>query len=276
MWVFNSLFGKLFDGLFFFFRSMSPWISMIIVSALTGMLMLAIFRLTSNQEGIKKTKNKIKAHILELRLFQDNLGISLRAQRKILTTNLKYLSHTAKPMLIMIVPLILVLIQLNFRFAYLPFQAGQQAMVKVILNPDVNPAETEVELTPLSTGIKVETPGLRIEEEREIDWRIRITGEGRQEIAIESGSHKVIKRLDAGGTSLRTLSPVKVGSGFFDQLFYPAEKPMSSTLPFKSVTVSYPERRMNLFGWKMHWIIAYFILSMIFGFGLKGVFRVDF
>lgn len=275
MWVFNSLFGKLFDGIFFFFLNMSPWVSMIVVSLLTGMLMLSIFRLTSNQEGIKKAKNKIKAHILELRLFQDNLGISLRSQGKILTTNLKYLSHTAKPMLIMIVPLVLVLIQLNFRFAYLPFQTGQQALVKVILKPDLNPSETAVELTPLSAGIVVETPGIRIDEEREIDWRIRITGEGRHEFAIESGGEKVIKRIDAGGKSLRTLSPIKVGAGFLDQLFYPAEKPMASTLPFQSVTITYPERKMNLFGWKMHWIIAYFFLSMVFGFGLKGVFKVD-
>ena len=276
MWVFNSLFGKLIDGLFFFFRNMSPWVSMVVVSLLTGMLMLTIFRLTSNQEGIKKAKNKIKAHILELRLFQDNLGISLRSQGKILTTNLKYLSHTAKPMLIMIVPLVLILIQLNFRFGYLPFQPGQQALVKVILNPDIPASETHVELTSLSEGITVETPGLRIDEEREIDWRIRIAKKGRHEIAIESSDYKVIKRIVAGGKSLNPLSPKKVGTGFFDQLFYPAEKPMPSTQPFQSVTITYPERRMNLFGWKMHWIIAYFILSMVFGFGLKGVFKVDF
>ncbi|MCJ7681270.1 MAG: hypothetical protein MUP70_11130, partial [Candidatus Aminicenantes bacterium] len=136
--------------------------------------------------------------------------------------------------------------------------------------------ETAVELTPLSAGIVVETPGIRIDEEREIDWRIRITGEGRHEFAIESGGEKVIKGIDVGGKALLTLSPIKVGAGFFDQLFYPVEKPMASTLPFQSVTITYPDRRMNLFGWKMHWIIAYFILSMVFGFGLKGVFKVDF
>jgi len=41
MWVFNSIFGKIFEILFIPFRSMSPWVGMIIISFLTALLMLS-------------------------------------------------------------------------------------------------------------------------------------------------------------------------------------------------------------------------------------------
>ncbi|NOR12743.1 MAG: hypothetical protein GQ545_05770, partial [Candidatus Aminicenantes bacterium] len=111
MWTFNRVFGKIFDLLFIPFRDMNPWVGMIIISFLTGLLMLVIFRYTSNQAGIKKAKNKIKAHLLELRLYKDSLGLSLKAQGNILLANLKYITHSFKPMLVMIIPVILILIQ---------------------------------------------------------------------------------------------------------------------------------------------------------------------
>ena len=54
MWTFNRIFGKIFDLLFIPFRNMNPWVGMAIISFLTGLLMLVIFRYTSNQAGIKK------------------------------------------------------------------------------------------------------------------------------------------------------------------------------------------------------------------------------
>ena len=39
MWTFNQVFGKIFDLLFIPFRDMNPWVGMIIVSFLTGLLM---------------------------------------------------------------------------------------------------------------------------------------------------------------------------------------------------------------------------------------------
>jgi hypothetical protein len=32
---------------------------------------------------------------------------------------------------------------------------------------------------------------------------------------------------------------------------------------------------MNLSGWHIHWLVVYFALSIILGFGFKGVFKVE-
>jgi uncharacterized membrane protein (DUF106 family) len=128
MWFFNSVIGKIFDILFLPFRGLSPWVAMIVVSFLTGLLMLFIFRATSNQEGIRRIKNKIKAHLLELRLYKDSLAQQLTSQGKILSANFKYFSYALKPMLVMVIPVMLILIQLNLWFGSRSLDIGDEAL----------------------------------------------------------------------------------------------------------------------------------------------------
>ena len=82
MGLINRLLGSLFDLLFLPFRSLNPWAGMIFISLLTGLLMLLIYRWTSNQAGIRRVKDKIKAHLLELRLYKDNMGVTMKARAR--------------------------------------------------------------------------------------------------------------------------------------------------------------------------------------------------
>ncbi|NOR14687.1 MAG: hypothetical protein GQ544_03180, partial [Candidatus Aminicenantes bacterium] len=163
MWTFNSLFGKLFALLLLPFRSLNPWVGMAVVSFLTGLLMLIIFKYTSNQKAIKRTKDRIKAHLLEMRLYKDSLAITLKAPGSILRANLRYMSYSLKPLLIMIVPVILILIQLNFWFNYSALEPGESVLLKVKLKQEYNPMEIDLRLQPSAAFVE-EVPPLRIEE----------------------------------------------------------------------------------------------------------------
>ena len=274
MWIFNLAFGKIFDILFLPFRSMSPWVGMILVSFLTGLMMLFVFKWTSNQQGIQKVKNRIKAHLLELRLFKDNLGQSLRSQGNILRCNLKYIGYSAKPMLVMILPLILILIQLNFWFGYESLGPNESAILKMKLGEDQDPLEAQIEIQP-SSVLVLETPPLRIEESHEINWRFSATERGIHMFTINVNGKAVTKKISVSQKPLSKISPLKVGGNFFNQLLYPTESPVKGDLPVESVEICYPSKSMSLFGWKIHWIIVYFVLSIVFGFAFKGVFKVQ-
>ena len=274
MWTFNAAFGRIFEIIFLPFRQASPWFGMILISLLTGLLMLFIFRHTSNQEGIRKAKNKIKAHLLELRLYKDNMRVSLKAYGHILLANLKYLSYSAKPMLVMIVPVLLILIQLNLWFGYRSLDVGQEAVLKIKLEEGKNPFQIEIAIeTP--AGISIETPALRIEDLREIDWRLRARDKGVHAVTFRSENLSFSKQVAVAQNRLSKISAVKVGSGFLDQVFNPGERPLPKNLGIQSVEVVYPAPGMNLFGRRIHWLIVFFALSIIFGFGLKGFFRVE-
>lgn len=274
MWTFNKFFGKIFDLLFIPFRSMNPWVGMVIVSFLTGLLMLVIFRYTSNQAGIKKVKNKIKAHLLELRLYKDSLGLSMKAQGNILLANLKYITHSFKPLLVMIVPVILILIQMNFWFGYESLKPGEQTLLKVKLEEGYNPLQTDLVLEP-APEIVIETPPLRIEEYSEINWRISSQKSGIHHVDVVVAGKKISKTIATDTKPLSKLSPIKHRKKFVDELFYPVEAPIAKDFPVKSIEVLYPAKRLNFLGFDIHWLIAYFALSIIFGFAFKGIFKVE-
>lgn len=274
MWIFNSLFGKIFDVLFFPFRSMSPWIGMIVISFLTGLLMLFVFKWTSNQRGIKEVKNKIKAHLLELRLYKDSLALSLQAQGNILRCNLRYIGYSAKPMMVMILPLILILIQLNFWFGYQSLTPNQSTLLKVKLKENQNPVQISLEIEP-SPELNIETLPLRIEEFQEINWRFSAREQGIHQLTLTIDGETVNKRVSVAQKALSKISPMKTGKNFIQQVLYPAESPIKGDSMVRSIEIQYPTKNMNLFGWHIHWLIVYFVLSIIFGFALKGVFKIE-
>ncbi len=274
MWVFNSTFGKIFEVLFLPFRSLSPWVAMILVSFLTGLLMLFVFKWTSNQKGIQKVKNKIKAHLLELRLYKDNLGLSLRAQGNILRCNLRYIGYSAKPMLVMIIPLVLILIQLNFWFGYASLSPDEPSILKIKLKENQNPLQIPIEIKPSSALVMDDYP-LRIEESHEIDWRFYAKEAGIHQLSVTIDGKTVTKKISVAQSPLSKISPLKPGDSFLKQAMYPTEPPISSGLPVQEIEVRYPTKNMSLFGWGIHWLIVYFVLSIIFGFAFKGVFKVE-
>jgi len=274
MWIFNSVLAKIFEFIFFPFRNLSPWIGMILISLLTGLLMLIVFRYTSNQEGIRKVKNKIKAHLLELRLFKDSLALSLKAQGNILRNNLKYIGYSGKPLLVMIIPLVLILIQLNFWFAYQSLRPGEATILKVKLKEGQNVLDLDLFVEP-PPSLAIETPPLRIEEEEEINWRLRAMEKGLHSLTFKINGQSFIKKVAVDQKPLTKISPLKVQQNFIDELFNPGEPPLPRDLPIKSIEVKYPAKNMNLFGWHLHWIIVYFSLSIIFGFALKGVLKIE-
>jgi len=274
MWFINSILNKFFDLLFLPFRHLDAWFGMVFISFLTGLLMLFIFRLTSNQAGIKNVKDKIKAHLLELRLFKDNLNISLKAQGLILRYNLRYIGYSFKPMLVMIIPLILILVQLNVWFGYEPLRPGESAILRVKLRETAKPLELPVTVE-APAGLVVETPALRVEEQKEIDWRIRAESGGVHNVNLKIGEQSLAKSIAVGLGPLDRISPIKVKRGFVEEVLNPGEKPLPSSGLVKSIEINYPPKRMNLFGLRLHWLIAYFALSIIIGFALKRPFRVE-
>ncbi|MBN2245998.1 MAG: hypothetical protein JW755_09145 [Candidatus Aminicenantes bacterium] len=274
MWIFNSFLQKIFDVIFYPFRGMSPWVGMIVISLLSVFLILFIFKHTSNQTGIRKVKDKIKAHLLELRLYKDNLSISLKAQGNILRQNSKYIAYSAKPMLFMIIPIILIIAHTNFWFSYASLEPGQKTLVKVKLKENYDPLETDIRLEP-SPAYVIETPPLRILEENEIDWRISALETGEHDLVFSVAGNNLKKSLSVQASPLSRISPVKLQKNFIDELINPTESPIDENLPIKSVEILYPTKNMNFLGLGIHWLIVYFILTIILGFSLKSVFKVE-
>jgi hypothetical protein len=274
MRIVNLVFGGIFDILLFPFRGLSPWLGMIFVSLATAFLMLWVFKLTSNQDGIRKAKNAIKAHLLELRLFKDNLRISLRAQVGILRANVRYVACNAKPLLVMIAPLLFILAQLNLWFGAAALKPGESTVVKLKLARAADPLALDLQIEP-SPGLAVETPAVRIPDEEEIAWRIRARETGPASLTFRFPGRTLVKPVAVGGRPLAKVSTLTPGKSLLKQLLYPGERPLPADTPVTEIQVLYAEKGLKLLGLSVHWLVAYFVLSVIFGFAFKGIFKVE-
>lgn len=274
--ILNQALDSVIRVFFYPIRALNPWVGMTVVSLATSSMLLLVFRYLSNQQEIRRVKDRIKAHLLEMLLYRDDLRASLRAQGRILSCNLRYLSCTLKPLLVMSVPVLLVLIHLEFWFGYQPLKPGEAAILKVKLAGGMQPSRTRLALQH-SSGIDVETDPLRIDAEREVDWRLRAKEDGRQKIKLETGGETIEKEVAVGGTSLSRVSPARVRSSWRDELLNPGEPMIPASSFIERIEISYPRSGMAfLFGWRPHWLLVYFTLTIIFALVLKPLLKIEF
>ena len=122
--MFNNLVTRLFDLVLRPFGSLDPLWGLTAVSIVTGVLMLWIFGKVSNQEAIRTVRNRIRGNLIGIRLFGDDLGILFRLQGRILRQTAVYLGYSFVPLLVMIVPVVIILAQMNLRFSGRSMEPG--------------------------------------------------------------------------------------------------------------------------------------------------------
>ncbi len=244
-------------------------------SLLTAAVMLLVFRHTSDQERMAHVKRQIHACLFEIRLFTDDLRAVLQAQHEVLGHNLRYLLLTLRPMAWILVPLVLVVGQLQFRYGYQGFEPGRAGVLAVELAPAALPApgqRPEANLV-APDGVRVETAAVWAPALGELAWRVAAVRPGRYELTVEVAGERVSKTFDAAPGVARR-SPRRPSSAVFDQLVYPAEAPVPPHGPITAVRLDYPSAAVSLAGIELHWMVWYFLLSIAFALALRKPFGV--
>jgi hypothetical protein len=108
----------------------------------------------------------------------------------------------------------------------------------------------------------------------QVDWRVRAVEPGRHQLRFEVNGEQFVKEVVVGDYGSR-ISTARVNGGVWSQFTYPGESPLPDELPVASVEVSYPSATLALFGWELPWIYPWLILSMAFGYAIKGPLRVQ-
>jgi uncharacterized membrane protein (DUF106 family) len=270
---FNSLVTSLFDLLFLPLGLMPALWSLTVASVATGLLMLAIFGRVSNQGEIRRAKERIQGGLLATRLFRDDLGVFFRVQGRIALDTARYLKHSLKPMAVMILPVAVILVQLNGRYGMRPLDVGEPALVKIRVS-DRSLFEEGADIRLLAEeGVAVETPAVRIPAKAEVAWRIRPGRAGEFTLTARVGNESVEKELLAGREGIMVTS-ARTGEGVFDMFIHPGEAPLESS-SFRSMEVVYPPLEMEFAGLKINWLVWFVVLSLISGYLLKGLFGVE-
>ncbi len=269
--LFNSI-ATAFDGLMAAFVWIHPLAGIVSVSALTAILVLIIYKYLSNQNAIQTTKARIKADFLAIMLYKDSIRVLFSSAASIVWANLKYIKLNLVPLLFMILPVCIIMANLEYWHGYRPLSPGEKALVKVKLDPSVDLQKTDIHLK-VPAGIKKDAKPLRIISEHEIDWRIEAQDQGEYLLRLKVGSQEVTKSVVAGDDTKR-LSVMRHRGGFWESFLYSGESAVPSASLVESISVTYPSSLLDVLGWEMHWITFYFILTLILAIALKGFFKV--
>ena len=247
------------------------WLSIAIISAVTGLFFLVVFKYASNQRAIGRIKDDMKAQMLSIKLFKDSLSATLTAQCRLFKDALLLLINAIVPMLVMILPMSLLLAQMALWYQYRPLLPHEHAVLTLKLNSDVDESWPVVSIKD-DPAFEITSGPVKILSKREVCWEIKALQNGYHRVIFQAGQQQIEKDL-AVGDGLMRISSKRPGWEWTDILMNPAEGPSRQDSIASSVSIRYPERPAPASG-SNRWLIYFFVASIAFAYILKPLVKV--
>ncbi|HOE26849.1 MAG TPA: hypothetical protein PK696_04045 [bacterium] len=261
---------RLFDLILLPARGAAPVWGIALAALLTAAGVLISYRLVSDQDAIRRLKKRVQGHLLGIYLYRDDPRAMLGSLGRVWSNSMRYLAYSLVPFAVAFVPVALVCLQLDLRYAHRPLRPGERMTVSVELDPSAPPPALSS-----TGGLQIETAPLAIGGTGETNWRVRAVAQGAQAVTVAVGEETLALPVAVGGAARplcrrRLRSPVRQG------LLCPAGDPIPRGSAVRAVRVSYPPERVRLAGMRLHWSASFFVLALAFGLLLKRPFGVDF
>jgi hypothetical protein len=241
------------------------------ISAVIGLLMVVVFRYTSDQKAIHVAKDHLKAHLLALRLFQDQIPVVIRSYGRILLATGRYLRLAFMPLLFVSVPLILLLAQIDRYLGSIPFEMGHPFLVSARVAGAEALSDATLELP---AGLAATAPAVHVPAENEVVWRVVAEREGSFLVNVKTSSQASAKQVVVG-SGMPRLSAMRLRGQFWKRLLYSAEPALPQNDVVQMIEVQYPSREIAFAGLEWNWIWLFFVLSLAAGFLFKSILGIE-
>jgi hypothetical protein len=240
--TFNAFTSAVFDVVLAPFGHRAMWFDLLFWPILAGVVALLIYKAVSNQAGIADAKRRITVHLLEVVLYREDVVGVLKSTARGLAQNARYLGYNVLPMLVMIVPMTIILVQIVANYAYDPLRRGDVQLLEVALAPGAGVRAGDVAASfPAEVGVQagpVRTPDGRV------FWRLEMLEEGDHAIQVSAGGETQAKTV-AVGDGPRKVPVLRTRT--WEALLYPGEAALPSGSIFETIRVSAPERDLGPF-----------------------------
>jgi uncharacterized membrane protein (DUF106 family) len=252
---------------------MSPLAIVIILSVVIGLLMIVLFGYTSDQKAIGIAKDQLKAHLLAVRLYRDQLHVVMGSYGKVLRGTGRYLKLAFKPLLYVIIPITLMIVWLDRSLGLTAIQTNTPFLLTARVN---NPQALDSVSIDLPPQITASAPPVHVVADNEVVWRLVASQQGAYEVKISAGGQSAVKTVRVSA-ELAQVSPERWRDHFWERMFSSGESALPSDSAVESISVNYPERNipLGIAGYEMNWIWLFFILSMIAGFIFKELLGIE-
>jgi hypothetical protein len=269
--AFNAVSSAVFDLLLAPIGHARPWFDLLLWPLLGGVVALLVYKKVSNQAGIARAKKAISVHLLEIVLFRDDLRVVAGATARALLKNAVYVGHNVLPMIVMIGPMSVILVQLVAHYAYAPLPVGSTAVLVAELDPavgGVSAREVQLELPP---GLSLDAPPVR-SADGEIAWRLRLDAVGDHPLTVRAGAASEVFTVSVGGAARKVEVLATKG---WEAFLYPGSPTPAADSPIRSLSIDRRTQDLGLLPGGEGGILAWFFLfSLAAGFALKDRFGV--
>ena len=270
MQTYNNFANAVFDFLLAPFGHDWFLFDLILWPLLLGVGAIIVYKYTSNQKGIESAKRQLSMHLLEIRLFRDDLLQVLKSTLLIVLKNPIYIGHNLVPMAVMIVPMVGVMVQLVANYGYEPSQPGSTELLRVALDPGGAITAEDVSLK-LPPGILLDAPPVRTAD-GQVFWRLTAVEAGDHVLQIKVGDETLEKGWAVGGEA-RKIPVMRLRN--WEALLYPGEPAIPASSPVQSIELAVHTRPLAyLPDGEFGILMWFFVLSLAAGFALKGFFGV--
>jgi uncharacterized membrane protein (DUF106 family) len=279
MKLINDLLRPVFDLLQAPLAGLPAFVGVLIWSIPVGVFALWVFGKTSNQDRIAEVKRRIHAGLFEIRLFNDDLRAIMRAQGEILRHVMHYQALALKPMIFILPPLVLVMVQLHQFYGFRGLQPGDDVLLTVQLNPELVAAGHRPEVAlEIPTGLHATMDPVWVPSLAQISLRLAVDDWGDRELLVDIDGSQYRKSLHATKKFIR-LSPERPPRTFIDQLEWPSETPFEVDGTVRSMTLGYADGSVAILGWNFEWafawMVVFFVLTMVVALVLRKPMGVE-
>ena len=249
------------------FMGFSPLLGLTVVSALAGIALLYLYGKVSAQKKIRALKREIFANLQEVVLFRHDVGVMLRAQVRLFKCSGLYFAYAFPALIVLMIPCLLVLAQLNLYFGVRALQPGETALLKIKLSSPAKIREVSLESSP---GLDV-SPAVRSPSDGEVAWRVRAIEPQTGWYKLKVGKGEFRRDIPTGGK----LEPI-VSHSWLERIMYPASGWQElSSLAVEELSLSYPSGEISFMGIGLNWILVFFVVSMLAGFVASKFLKVE-
>lgn len=237
-----------------------PLAGIILIAFLMSLIITLIYKYTTDQNLMKQLKTEMKEFQKQVKELKARPEEAMKVQKKAMETNMKYMMHSMKPTLFTFIPIILIFGWLQGHMAFDPLISGQEFSVDMFFENDGR----FIELAAYPDGLTLLNDKEQKVAANKVSYVLKgISGKYSLEFLVKSdkdGQGKSYKKeILITDKDRNYIDPIKnINEGGIKKIVVGNKKAIV----------------LNLFGWKLGWLGAYILFSIIFSLILRKTLKI--
>lgn len=264
-----SLFRRITELVCMPLDNMPGWLGLTLVSLVSAVLALWVVRLTIPPGKLQRARDLMTSAIYELRLYIDSPRRVFFAQGRMLLWSFVYTAWIGLPMLVLGLPLGILFLHLEARWALEPLPVEAPLIVEVAVADGCNGQDIEVKG---GESVTMTTSALFHGRDQVVYQGFTVAERVFTELTVTGCGEPVVKRLDMG--SKRGPYSATRAKGVHLLWSLTDEDAISDASQIDYVHVDHPMSDQEWFGLEMPWWLAWLIITTVAAIALQRPMRV--